>query len=510
MTSTAAQHASNSPRNLNPPPSTVAGYGLALLSVAFAFALGYLFLHFHLPQPFAAFSLSAIAITFWYGGTRPGIAATILSMFARNFFFEPGTNAASRVLFELVFLIFALLMMLVARARNELEVRVAERTADLTWANRELTLQIADREHAEYLTGQVFECSPDGIVIVGRDYRYERVNPMYERYWGLPAEKIVGMQVGDLVGMEMFEDKLKVNYDRCFAGEDVSYTDWFADKLGARRYLAITYSPLRPHADQVEAALVISRDLTAQIVALENLRQAQADLAHVNRVTTMGELTASLAHEVNQPITAAVTNARTCLRWLTRDHPDIEEARAAAMRIAQDGTRAAQIINRIRMLFKKETPERESIDVNELIHQMVVLLSTEAARYSISMGTELQEGLPQIRADPVQLQQVLLNLIVNGIEAMKDVQGRRELVIKSERGDKEAIKLSVSDTGVGLPQAAEKMFDAFYTTKPQGTGMGLSISRSIVESHGGRLWASSNSPQGATFFVTLPADSKLH
>ena len=486
-------------------------YGLALASVAAALGLAYTFQHYHLPQPFAAFALSAIAITFWYGGTKPGILAAMLSLFVRNYLFDPDTHAVSRVLYDLVFIIFAFLMAQVARARNELEVRVEERTADLTRANRELTLEMAERKRAEYLTAQVFECSPDGIVIVGRDYRYQRVNPVYERYWAMPADKIIGMHVGDLVGMEMFNQKLKGNYDRCFAGEDVSFGDWLVDPLGRGRYLAITYSPLRPHADHVEAALVISRDLSEYMIASEHLRQAQADLAHVNRVTTMGELTASVAHEVNQPITAAVTNAKTCLRWLTREQPDLEEARAAAMRIVQDGTRAAEIIKRIRLLFKKETAQRELVGINDVIREMVVLLRSEANRYAISVRTDLTEDLPQITADRVQLQQVLLNLIMNSIDAMKDVVGTRELIIRSLPDHNDQIVISVSDTGVGLPsQQADQIFSAFYTTKEQGTGMGLSISRSIVESHGGRLWASNNSSPGATFNIALPTNADAH
>jgi C4-dicarboxylate-specific signal transduction histidine kinase len=239
--------------------------------------------------------------------------------------------------------------------------------------------------------------------------------------------------------------------------------------------------------------------------AEEALREAQADLARVSRVTTMGELTASLAHEVNQPIAAAVTNANTCLRWLARDQPDVEEARDAAVRIVKDSTRAAEIISRIRLLFKKGTPQREFVDVNEVVREMIVLLRSEATRHNILVGTELEADLPQILGDRVQLQQVLMNLMLNGIEAMKDVGGKRELVIKSGRAENEGVLVSVSDTGVGLPvQQADQIFKAFFTTKPQGTGMGLSISRSIVETHGGRLWASENSPRGASFSFSLP------
>ncbi len=236
----------------------------------------------------------------------------------------------------------------------------------------------------------------------------------------------------------------------------------------------------------------------------ERLRQVHEDLARVNRVTTMGELTASLAHEVNQPIAGAITNANACLRWLAGDIPNLEEARAAARRIVKDGTRAAEIISRIRLLFKKGTPELELVDVNEVIREMIDLLRSEATQYSISVRTELTADLPRVMGDRVQLQQVLMNLILNGIEAMKDVVGTRELALKSQQTENEQLLVTVRDTGKGLPPQRDQVFDAFFTTKPQGLGMGLSISRSIVESHGGRLWTADNSPRGATFSLTLP------
>jgi PAS domain S-box-containing protein len=249
-----------------------------------------------------------------------------------------------------------------------------------------------------------------------------------------------------------------------------------------------------------------STDITERKQAEEALRQARTDLAHASRVTTMGELTASLAHEVNQPIAAAITDANTCLRWLTRDQPDLEEAREAASRMAKDATRAAEIISRIRLLFRKVSPQRELVDVNEVIREMIVLLLSEVTRYSISVRPELAEGLLKVIGDRVQLQQVMMNLMINGIDAMKDVDGMRELAIKSQRAEHEEIVVSVTDSGVGLPsQQAERIFDAFFTTKPHGTGMGLRISRSIIESHGGRLWAANNSPRGASFCFALPA-----
>src|SRR6266853_841918 len=233
------------------------------------------------------------------------------------------------------------------------------------------------------------------------------------------------------------------------------------------------------------AGIAIERKLARE--ERERLRHAQAELAHINRVTTMGELTASLAHEVNQPIAAASTNANTCLRWLAGDTPNIEEARAAAMRIVKDGKRAAEIIKRIRLLFKKGTPEREPVDVNEIVREMTVLLGGETTRYDVVVTNDLSQYLPRVTADRVQLQQVLMNLMLNGIDAMKDVDRTRELTIKSQRLENEQLIVSVSDTGMGLPaQQADQIFTAFFTTKPHGTGMGLSISRSIIESPGGR------------------------
>jgi PAS domain S-box-containing protein len=242
----------------------------------------------------------------------------------------------------------------------------------------------------------------------------------------------------------------------------------------------------------------------------ERLRQVQADLAHVTRITTMGELTASLAHEIRQPIAAAVTNAKTCLRWLGRDDPDVLEAREAALRLVKDVTRAADIIGRISLLFKKGAPQRELVDVNELIREMIVLLRSEANRYSISIRTELAEDLPKVMADRVQLQQVFMNLMLNGIDAMKETSGESELTIKSKADDGQLL-ISVSDTGVGLPPEQEdQIFRAFFTTKDNGTGMGLPISRSIIESHGGRIWAAGASERGATFQFTLPATVAAH
>jgi PAS domain S-box-containing protein len=273
---------------------------------------------------------------------------------------------------------------------------------------------------------------------------------------------------------------------------------------GAVRYIRSVGHPVLNASGDLVQFVGSSTDITERKQAEEALHQAQKDVARINRITTMGELTASLAHEVKQPIAAAVTDANTCVRWLSRDDPDVEEAREAASRVVKDATRAAEIITRVRQLFKKGTPEQALIDVNEIIREMIVLLGSDATRYDVSIQTELAKDLPQVMGDRVQMQQVLMNLMTNSIDAMKDLDGTRELIISSQAEDGQ-LMISVSDTGVGLPpKQADQIFDAFFTTKPQGTGMGLRISRSIVESHGGRLWAADNSPRGASFHLTLP------
>jgi PAS domain S-box-containing protein len=240
----------------------------------------------------------------------------------------------------------------------------------------------------------------------------------------------------------------------------------------------------------------------------EKLRQLEADLAHINRVNMMGELAAALAHEIRQPIAASITSANACLRWLARDPPDLERARAAAARIEQDGNRAADVINHLRSFYKKGTPpERAIVDLRGIIREMTALLRKEAVRHSIKIHSELHEGMPNVLADRVQLQQVFMNLMLNAIDAMKDTGGK--LTISSRLTPEGQLVVSISDTGVGLPaENTGRIFDAFHTTKPQGTGMGLAITRSIVEAHGGRVWATANQDAGATFHFTLAAKSE--
>jgi C4-dicarboxylate-specific signal transduction histidine kinase len=273
-----------------------------------------------------------------------------------------------------------------------------------------------------------------------------------------------------------------------------------------------TSDSLRRARDQLSTTVEQLRDANETLIAEdaerrraeEALRQTQADLTRVSRITAMGELTASLAHEVNQPIAAAVINANSCSRWLTGDRPNLEEARAAAARIVQDGTRAADIINHVRMLFRKDGAERELVDLNEIISDMIALLRGETTHHSVTVRMNLTPHLPATMGDRVQLQQVIMNLMMNGIDAMKDIEGERALIIDTRKEPNGQLLVSISDTGVGLPEQHDQIFRPFFTTKSHGIGMGLSISRSIVESHAGRLWASNGSRSGATFHITLP------
>jgi signal transduction histidine kinase/HAMP domain-containing protein len=296
-----------------------------------------------------------------------------------------------------------------------------------------------------------------------------------------------------------------------YKGNDAEYNYRIVLPDNSIKYITSVAHPVTNESGQVIEFVGTVMDVTERKRAeeeRERLRQVQADLAYLSRVTTMGELTASLAHEIRQPITAALTNAKTCLRWLGREQADVQEARETASRIVNDVTRAADIISRISLLFKKGALQREPVDVNELVREMIVLLRSEANRYSISIRAELAEHLPNVTADRVQLQQVFMNLMLNGIDAMKETKG--ELTIRSEACDAQLL-ISVSDTGVGLPPAqADQIFNAFFTTKDTGTGMGLPISRSIIESHGGRLWVAGNSARGATFQFTLPVAVAAH
>lgn len=331
----------------------------------------------------------------------------------------------------------------------------------------------------------------------------------HTRLFGLDPEKGVPT-FGDFLQRVHAEDRQHVldSFETAIRkGGDLDFHYRISIPGSAIRYMhAIGHSASRQggNADEYVGITIDITDRKRADQERERLHQLEADLAHMNRVTTLGELTASLAHEVNQPITAAMTSARTCVRWLARDPPNVGRAREAAARIVDVTDRAARIIDRTRRLFKKGTPERQPVDLNEVVTDIVAMLRDEASRQHIVVRMELARDLPVVMGDRIQLQQVVMNLMTNALEAMNEADGLRELVFQSRREADDRVLISVSDTGIGLPPRADEIFSPFFTTKTEGTGMGLAISRSIIDSHGGQLWASSNAERGAAFHFTLP------
>ncbi|HZC96461.1 MAG TPA: ATP-binding protein [Bradyrhizobium sp.] len=378
------------------------------------------------------------------------------------------------------------------RARDELETKVAERTAEL----RRSEAYLAEAQRLSHTGSWAF------IPATGK-----------HGYWSEEIFRLTGFDpAGGPPRFEEFERRIHPD-DRARTKEhfrmairekaDFDHGYRIVHLGGEIRDIHVIGHPvLSPSGDVVEFVGTMM-DVTERRRAEEE-RQA---LAHANRIATMGQLTASIAHEVNQPIAAAITNAQATLRWLSAARPDLEEARQALRRIVENGNRAGEVIGRIRALITKAPPRKDDVAINDAILEVVALTRGEAVKNGVSVRTQLAEGLPIIEGDGVQLQQVILNLIVNAIEAMSGTnEAPRDLLIGAEKADPDGVLVAVRDSGPGLaPETLERLFDAFYTTKASGMGMGLSICRSIIEAHGGRLWASANLPRGAVFQFTVPA-----
>lgn len=405
----------------------------------------------------------------------------------------------------------------IKRLNEELEQRVRDRTRQLTELNHELEKEVVERKRAEsaLLRSEAYLAEAQRISHTG-SFGWEvstgRIFWSGETFFILDCDRKKCTPSIELV-LERTHPEDRAFVQRALEHAMSERKDFdFEHRLllpgGEVKFVRVVGHPSENdesgHFEFVGAVMDITQRHQAE-AERERLREVQADLAHITRITTMGELTASLAHEIKQPMGAAVIDAKACQRWLDRADPEIGQACDAATRTVKNVMRASEIINRIGSLFKKGPPQRESVDINQLVREMVEMLRGEATRYSISVFTELAPELHVLLGDVVQLRQVLMNLMLNGIDAMKDASADRQLTIKSEEDDNGQIRISVRDTGIGLlPDQVEQVFNTFFTTKTQGLGMGLPISRSIIESHGGRLWASANQHRGATFHFTLP------
>jgi len=386
--------------------------------------------------------------------------------------------------------------------RGSNELAVLGNTFD--YAAQQLQKLYEDLRRSERELRDVIEAMPTMVWIARTDGSNEFGNRRWQEYTGLSHETTIGSGWQDAVHPK----DLKRHWEKWCAS--LATGEPFENEVRYRRSTDGQYRwflsravPLRDEHGKILRWYGVSTDIEDRKRAEEERERLRADLAHVNRVSILGELAASVSHELKQPIAAAMTNAKTCMRWLKRDQPAVDEALEATSRIVNDGTRATEIIERLRSLYKQSPPQRELVEANEIIREMGELLRAEANQYAVSIRTDLATDLPKTAADRVQLQQVFMNLMLNAIEAMKETGG--VLTVKTQLDENGQLLISVSDTGVGLPkEKIEQIFDAFVTTKPQGSGMGLSISRSIVESHGGHLWATTNNGRGATFHFTLP------
>jgi PAS domain S-box-containing protein len=400
----------------------------------------------------------------------------------------------------------------ITRHRQAEEKRIEAETA-LRRLNETLEQRIADALAEKKVYADIVENSTAAVTALDLDWRILAINranaEAFERVYGKrPA-------VGDDF-LSLFDDapeyveQQRAIWSRALQGETFIVVQDFGNARIERRAYEVRFNPLLNGKGERIGASSTSYDVTDRVLAEAQLAAAQAQLAYANRLEAMGQLTASIAHEVNQPIAATVTNAGAALRFLSARPPNLDEVRDALDRIVRDGSRAGAVVRRIRNLIKKAPPSDERADINAAIREVIELTRSEAMKNGVPVRTELVEALPLVPGDRVELQQVILNLILNAVEAMSELsEGSRELLIttgKTESGD---VLVAVRDSGPGLaPAALEHLFKAFHTTKSSGLGLGLSICRSIVEAHGGRLWVDANEPRGAVFQFTLPGREK--
>lgn len=413
---------------------------------------------------------------------------------------------------------------------SELDQKVAERTRELATSNEELRKEIGERKkkeeelrlneealrlaHAQIARSEerwrsVFENSAIGVALSDLDGRYIAANPVFQKMLGYTEEELGQLKFLDITVEEDREANWKL-VEELLKGKRRQFQieKQYRRKNGRAVWARNTVSMVTGSEGVPQFWMALSEDVTEQHEARVALDKARSDLAHVARVSTLSALTASIAHEVNQPLSGVVTNASTCLRMLDADPPNLEGARETTRRTIRDGNRASEVITRLRALFSKKSAAFESFDLNEAAREVIALSESELQRNGVIPRLDLAAGLPSVLGDRIQIQQVILNLIRNGSDAMSMVaDGPRELQIKTERNES-GVRLSVTDSGVGIgPEIESKLFEPFYTTKSDGMGIGLSVSRSIMESHQGRLWAIRNEGPGATFLFSIPCST---
>jgi PAS domain S-box-containing protein len=450
-----------------------------------------------------------------WAGFVPSIFISVLATLCFDYFFTPPLFTFDLTLTErgddpVALVTFLSSAFIVSR----LMTRIRERTATLKQTNEQLQAEMVQRAKAdekvrqsEAELRQLIDVIPQQVFVFNSDWTPRFANRRELEYTGLTLEQALSKEaVATLFHPEDLK-KLELMHERAPPeGGPLETEARIRGKDGQYRWFLIRDSPLLDEQGRVLRWYGTRTDIEDRKRAEEAYAKAQAELAHVTRVMTMGELAASIAHEVNQPLSGVVINGNTCLRWLAATPPNVDEAREAANRIVRDGKRAGDVIARIRALATKSGTTNERMNINESVQDIVGLARDEVRRKGVKLKTELADQLPQVMGDRVQLQQVLLNLVMNGVDAMSAVDDRpRELIIKTQDDEEGQVQVSVRDSGIGLDEEGmQRIFTPFYSTKPAGMGMGLSISRSIIQNHGGRLWAEPNEGPGTSFHFTLP------
>jgi len=402
--------------------------------------------------------------------------------------------------------------------KDGMVLRIREYGKGIPWSGNQPIVLIASEDITDrYLDelessrlAAIVSSSDDAIITKTLDGTVTSWNAGATSIFGYEASEMIGQSITRIVPPDLHEEERQI-LARLARGERLQHYETVRIARDGRRVdISLTVSPLIGRSGKVVGASKIARDVTATKRAEAELQQAQIELARVARLTTLGELTAAIAHEVNQPLTGLVSSGNACLRWLDGEAPDLEAARRSIERMIRDGSRAGEVISRIRAMIRKSKPQRDSLNINDAIMEVLALLRTEIHRNCISPYTELSTDLSLVWGDRVQLQQVILNLVMNAIEAMSGIsQTQRRLSVSSVKDGPNGVLVSVRDSGPGFDERAlDRLFEAFYTTKANGMGIGLTVSRTIIQAHGGRLWAMPNAPQGAIFQFTLPTDSE--